>query len=177
MNNFFYNEWKHVIFDYFKVIKRNERNFEILFPAVLSLLISMIYWYFDKTKIALIELSNLLPTVLAILIGFTITSLSVIVTSDNENIKMLKNYNSDERIVGGKIVSIYRLTLINFSYMLIALIVLLIIVLFTLFIVGIWDEFVVCFVMLLFQVYLTIHIFLLMIRNITTFYLLHSIQK
>ncbi len=74
-------EWIIPICNYFETLNNNERNFEIRLPFICGIIASFICFYFNLEQGSVNKLNELLPNVLAILIGFTISAISIIATS------------------------------------------------------------------------------------------------
>ncbi|MEA4834975.1 MAG: hypothetical protein VB133_07570 [Anaeromusa sp.] len=170
IGKYFYGEWIVPIGDYYSILKPTERNYEIYLPAFIALVVTGIYYDSGCILPALLKLRDILPASLAILIGFSITSITIWLSSNNKNIDDVKNRSTEDRIISGKLISIYQWVLIMFIYVLLVQIFLLLMVFFTAFILRIYsgDIFMSC--LLFIEVYLTLHILFLLIRSITNFY-------
>lgn len=92
-------EWVKVIYCYFGTLKDHEKKVELILPAVVGGVVSGIYWNIEGTLAALLKLRDLLPTTLAILIGFTINCITILASSDSKNIEDLKNKLTDLRAI------------------------------------------------------------------------------
>lgn len=170
IGKFIYGEWLVPIVDYHKTLKSSERNYEIVLPIIIAAIVTVSYHHMEYTLPALLKLRDVLPAALAILIGFSITCITILISSNNSNIEDIKARFADKRWVDSKQVTIYQWFLIMFIYVLLVQIFLLLIVFFTAFILRVYSN---CYFMtaLLFaEVYFTLHILLLLTRNITNFY-------
>ena len=112
-----YHDWIVLIKNYYSTLEPGERNYEIVIPLGLSIVVSSIYGYVGATLSGLLKLRDLLPATLAILIGFTIACIAVLASSEANNIKILKDELTEKRtITDGSIVSLYQWVLTLFCY-------------------------------------------------------------
>jgi len=165
-----YFEWITPIRDYLKTLKKEKRNKELVLPVLISIIVTIVYSHLSLSLKALIGLRSILPSTISILIGFSITCLTIIVTSDNNSIKLLKEKNTDNRKITNYNVSLYQWLLIMFIHIIIVEILLLVLVFFTAFIVQIFKHFILQDILLFAQISLLIHILLVLIRNIANIY-------
>ena len=114
--------------------------------------------------------SLLLPASLAILIGFSITCITILITSNTGSITEIKEKKTDNRVIGGQIISIYQWFLILFIYVLLIQIFLLLLVFFTAFVLRVFCNEYFITLLLFMEVFLTLHVLLLLVRNISNFY-------
>lgn len=169
IGKYIYGEWLIPVVDYYRTLKQNEINFEIFLPLSISTIVTGVYHFYGHTLPALLKLRDILPASLAILIGFTITCITIIISSTNENIVDIKK-RLTERIIAGRKISFYQWFLIMFIYALLVQVFLLLVVFFTAFILRIYSNCYFVTGLLFIEVYLTLHILLLLTRNITNFY-------
>lgn len=73
-----YMEWIIPIRDYYCSIRKNEVVFEIISPLLISLTCVAFYFHNGKLIVALDGLSDLLPTAISILIGFTVMLITLL---------------------------------------------------------------------------------------------------
>lgn len=109
-------EYLLVIFEFYKV-KGKSNFFYVGFPIVLYLLI---LWY-SKDQYYIQHASdfqNSILTVLGILIGFSVSVFTMLLTVDNENIRKAKGTNSDRKLYG-KDVSLFNTVLIGLAYLIV----------------------------------------------------------
>jgi hypothetical protein len=165
-----YGEWLIPLVDYFKTIKKNEVLYEIIIPLFSAIVVTIICHLLGFSIHVLGKLRDLLCTTLSILIGFTITCLTVLVTSDNAAINKLKTEKTDFRIIGGQVITLYRWILIMFSYLLISQVILLILIFLFAFINKVFNNYLLASILLSISIYSILHILLLLIRNITNLY-------
>ena len=85
-----YTEWIILVVDYYRALRKCEVIYEIVVPLFVAGLCSICYYHFGKVYVALKGLSNVLPTAISILIGFTAMLITLLLTSDNQNISALK---------------------------------------------------------------------------------------
>ncbi len=164
-----YGEWLIPIVDYYRTVKRNEVNYEIVIPLIVAFLATLFYHNNASLHPALMKLRDIMPNALAILIGFSITCITILLTSNNANIEKIKQSKTDREIDRKKI-TIYQWVFIMFVYVLIVQIFLLLFVFFVAFALRLYNEKAFMAALLFCEVYLTLHILLLLIRNITNFY-------
>jgi hypothetical protein len=111
-------EYLLVVYEYFRT--RTFRHFvaQLLIPIIIGV---FMYQYIDEKKFNTIVLSTNkeLVTILGILLGFTISIFTVLLTSDNKNIDLAKqSYVKNIRLYQKK-VSLHRYSLINLGYLII----------------------------------------------------------
>lgn len=167
-----YFEWLIPLVDYFKTLQKKEFIFEIAMPLIISIIVTCIYHYNNLVNIALSKMGNILPTVLAILIGFTISSISIIITSNNEN-RNVESY----RELDSKPILLYQYMLIMLIYVLIQEIINLVLVFFIAFIspivtIKIWKS-----IFLSMYVFYILHILLIIVRVVVQIYTVSYNQK
>lgn len=100
--------------DYLKITNKNELRFDIVIPLVITCLLS----YFVILKMEAKEMQDfavLLINSFAILLGFGLTSLTVLTSSDSSNVKVLKEKKSS-RILENEKITFYQLMLVLISY-------------------------------------------------------------
>jgi hypothetical protein len=165
-----YGEWLIPIVDYLRTIKKNEAIYEIIIPLLISIIVTIICYLLGFSIQALGKLRDLLGTTLSILIGFTITCLTVLVTSNNDAIDKLKVKKTNFRIISSELITMYRWILIMFSYLLISQVILLIFIFLSAFINKVFNNYLLASILLFISIYLILHILLLLIRNITNLY-------
>ena len=168
IGRFFYFEFLFVIKDYAVTIKFKELIFDWILPFIFAFIFR---WIFLKNLCVneINDFNGYVINVFAILIGFSLTSLTILSTSNSKNINQLKE-KIIKRKIGGKNISLYQLIFITFSFgLLIEIFALIFSLFYFLFIKIGYSEF---FIKNLFIFYLLllIHIIFLNIRNITNFY-------
>ncbi len=164
-----YSEWIIVIVDYYRVLRKSEVIYETVVPVIGAILCSIIYYNIGKVYIALKGLSNILPTAISVLIGFTAMLITLLLTSNSDSVNKLKSITLEKRIHNQE-VSLYHGLLIQFSHILVSEIVLLISVFFYLFCAGVGIGLVVAVLLLAVEIYLILNILLSVLRGITNIY-------
>jgi hypothetical protein len=172
-----YGEWLVPVIDYYVTIKGNERNYEIILPLLIALISSSVYFIYGDSLRALMKLRDILPNTLAILIGFTISCITILVASDSSTINSLKTRDSDNRVVREKLISIYQWLLITFVYILIVQVFFLAFIFFVSFVLQIHRSIGFITIALVIEVYCILHILFLLIRNITNFYFVFFVNR
>lgn len=169
LGNFLYLEWCKPIFDYYSTLKFKYFTFEILFPVIIGILCTVIYEKIEKVGIALNALSDLMPTAISILIGFTTMLITLLLTSSGENIDRLKRLNTNQEL-NGEPLSLYQSLHIQFSHSLFSEIIFLILILFYLFLKGFSLPSCVLNILLAVFIYYTLNILLSILRGIANIY-------
>ena len=169
LGKYVYTEWMIPVRDYYGSIRKNEVAFEIIFPAVCA--IGGTFWYYRIGKLfaALDGLSDLLPTAISILIGFTIMLITLLLTGNGENMNKLKTTMS-HKLLYGKKVNIFQGLHIQFTHSLFSEIVLLLLVFAYLFWSGIGMFVKVAVIFLTIEIYLILNILLSILRGVTSLY-------
>lgn len=162
-------EWLFPVFDYYSSLRKSERRFEILLPLLAAIISSAVYVKIGKVSIALDALAELLPTAVSILIGFTVMLITLLLTTDSEQIRKLKEEITENRVRGKKI-TLYQKLHIQLTESLFSEVFLLLAVFAYLFYSGIASARLMEIIFLIAEVYLTAHILLGIIRSITHLY-------
>ena len=169
LGNHIYTEWLFPVKDYYCSIRKNEAVFEIAIPFFCATICSALYFFANKVFLALDGLSNLLPTAISILIGFTVMLITLLLTSTGENVDKLKNTQTDKVLYGRK-VSLYQGLHIQFSHSLFSEIVLLLTTFVYLFWNGLGMPVAAGVIFLVVEIHLTLNILLSILRGITSLY-------
>lgn len=169
LGKYIYTEWLFPVKDYYCSIIRNEVIFEIIVPLLSAIACSICYLLAGKTLQALGGLSELLPTAISILIGFTVMLITLLLTSSGESVNRLKGKETN-KILYKKPVNLYQGLHIQFSHSLFSEIVLLLLIFVYLFWNGLGMPVVVGTFFLTVEVYLTLNILLSLLRGITSMY-------
>lgn len=158
-----WSEWRVPVGDYFRTLQREEALFDLMIPIVISMATT---WFVRSDNQIFRTLAQLMPTILAILIGFTITCITLLVSSNSDNIKHMKDILSDTKNINGKAISIYQSLLVMFSYSLIVQILVLLwtVIISLIDLPGARIQFFLTFMAVL-------HVFFLLMRNVTSLYL------
>ena len=169
LGQFIYMEWLIPIKDYYCSIRKNEVVFEIIIPIFASLSCVFLYFKERKIEVALDGLSELLPTAISILIGFTVMLITLLLTSSGENVEQLKKIITTKTLYK-KPLTLYQGLHIQFSHSLFSEIFLLLLIFFYLFLKGIGVSLVISVILLFSEIYLTLNILLSILRGIATLY-------
>ncbi len=166
---FFYREPIIPVLDYLFTLSLDVFIYDIAMPFFVSVLI----YFLVLSKISLCSISSfstVIIGILAILIGFSITSLTIIVSNGNQNIEKLKNTQSSRKL-NGKNISLYQLLIITNTYSIVAEIVALLINLSFLFIFKSKIYSISYSIYYSLNIFMLLHIFFLILRNATNIYL------
>lgn len=162
-----YIEYLLLIFDYFKTLSRKNFLFEIFIPIALGIIVICIL-YFAPHIISTNEFINNSINIIGVLLGFTLAIITFFVASDNNNIEKTKTYLTQYKI-GAKKISLYKLLIINYSY-----IVIIETIICLCFLIGglVYPSLPFLLQIIIKGIYisLVIHVFLLTIRSITDLY-------
>jgi hypothetical protein len=112
-----YLEFLLLIFDYFRTQNKRNIYFEVILPLILSLLIFGSI-RLNNSEICLDGHQGNFISLLGVLIGFSITAITLLITSNNENIENLKKHDSGYSIGRNKL-SLFDILVTNFSYLLV----------------------------------------------------------
>jgi membrane-bound metal-dependent hydrolase YbcI (DUF457 family) len=167
-----YSEWLIPIVDYYKSLYKNETCYEVIVPILIAIICTIIYSNNGKLVVALNGIAKILPTVISILIGFTVMLITILLTSTGENIEKLKNTETD-KLLRDKNVTLYQKLHIQFSHSLFSEVLLLLLIFFYLFLYGLWGDSIVGFIAYIFlmiEIYLILNILLSILRGITNMY-------
>lgn len=169
ISKYIYLEFLQLVKDYFVTLKKKELFFEWFIP----LIIGLIFYFFSNINNN--ELHNFIPTivnVLAILVGFSIATITILSTTSSQNVNNLKKIISDRKI-GNKQINLYQLIMITFSFILFIEIILLIFnLLICLFSISLYYK-----ILFGINIFFMLHILLLNIRNITNIYFIFYREK
>lgn len=162
-------EWKYIISGYDASTDRAEKNWDIRLPLVIAIVCTFLYWKAGKVILALEGLSDILPTVISLLIGFTVMFITVLLTNDSKHMQQLRDEETDKKFFQKKI-NLYQKLLIQFSQLLLSEIVLLLTVFVYLFLKGLNIPQVIALLLLVLQIYLVLHVLLSILRGMTNLY-------
>lgn len=113
-----YVEFLIPIKDYLITVKPKEFLFDWLLPILVAVLTYVLILrtatYTNETKDFVGQILN----VLGVLLGFSIASVTLLLTSASQTIEQLKNTLAIGRRIGGNAINIYQLTLITFNFLL-----------------------------------------------------------
>lgn len=169
LSKYVYTEWLRPIFHYYVTLKKNEAMFEVIIPAMISIICSRIYCNAGKEGVALKQLAELLPTAISILIGFTVMLITLLLTSSGSSIDTIKEKETNKQL-HKKPVSLYQGLHIQFSHSLFAEILLLLLIFLYLFLDGLGWMSKLEGVFLMIETYLTLNILLSILRGVANLY-------
>lgn len=164
-----YLEWLFLIRNYYSMLKNNEITFEVLIPITMSTFCVSTYWARASIQQALESLSRLLPTAVSVLIGFSVLLITILLTSNGENIRNLKN-NYLRKKSSKPQFSLYQALLAQFAHLLCSEIVLMIVIFIALFWEGLGIIKWAAALLLWAEIYLTLNVLLSVLRGVTNIY-------
>ena len=164
-------EWIYIFLDYYSSMDKKTAISEIFIPMAISFVCSFIYSYSNIAEKALNKLSEIFPSAISILIGFTAMIVTLLITSESDKIKLLKNTGT-KKAIRKKSVSLYQRIFIQNSLSLFNEILLLLIVFMYMFFHGLgYVNWIGLITFLFIETYLVINILISIFSNITTIYL------
>ena len=167
-----YAEWIIQVLNYWRTLKLNEFIFDVGIPLAGAVAATWCYHKVGKTKIALDALSEMLPSTVSIILGFTVLFVTLILANDTKTTKKLKAKKAihvDENTTEYQILN-FQLTESIYSEIL-----LLLVIFFYCFYKGLCDCAGAELLFLVTYVYLTLHILLGVIRYATNMsFILHA---
>ena len=162
-------EWAFIVAGYLASTDSAEKNWDVRLPCIISIICTFLYWRAGKVILALEGLSDILPTVISLLIGFTVMFITILLTNDNPNMQRLRT-KEIELVFLDKMITLYQKLLMQFSHLLLLEIVLLLTVFFYLFLKGLGISQLTAALLLVMQIYLVLHILLSILRGMTNLY-------
>lgn len=169
---FLYLEFLLPIGHYFSTLRENEVIFDWIIPIIIGAIgfVFGLLFNISLDKSNSIEFFKTIITLLSILVGFSITSLTII-SSTSKLTGTLMNVPTDRKI-GNTTVNLYQLMNINFIFALFSEILTIILNLGAVLLASSNIIFDIRYInlIILFNLILISHIFLINIRNITNFY-------
>lgn len=171
-----YIEFLILIFDYFRTLNKRYVIYEIVIPAFIAVFIFYILFVNNQiTACSAFRESSL--TLLGVLVGFSITIITILSTSHSRNLEEIKTVKTDVKI-GNETISLFRLLIINFTYSVVIEIFLIIVnLIYPLFSNNFEISHVTKYIGFSIDVFLIIHVLLLTIRNMTDFYFILTKNK
>ena len=160
-------EWLIIPIDYIKV--SDDIRTVVKLPIVISILTSILYYLFNDTVHALKVFSDLLLNLDSILIGFTGILVTLLLTTENKTIDILKANKTDKKLHGKK-VSLYDLLHILFTNALLNELILLLVVLFNLFLLGLTCNKLISTIGLVVEEYMILNIIFSMMIGVNNMY-------
>lgn len=111
-----YGEYFYVICDYFSTLTKKEIRFEIFLPLAIAIL-SCCYTFFSSHLNLQYEFITSVMPFIGTLLGLTLAALTILLSNSGIEEKT-KEYQT-QRKIGGKQISIYRLIVIFYSYLIV----------------------------------------------------------
>jgi hypothetical protein len=111
-----YCEFLYVILHYFSTLTKKEKRFEVHIPFLISIA-SLIFEVASGKSIQYGFIKDIIPFI-GTLLGFTLAALALLLSNDQME-QRTKNYNT-KREIRGKTVSMYKLIVVYYSYIIIA---------------------------------------------------------
>lgn len=161
--------------DYNKIEGKKENLIKSIVFIIIALTIQGLMFYYSSIlereflKDFILEYISSEIDIIALLLSFSIAYLTILITSDSENIKRLKSYKTDKRI-DAKNISLYQILLIQLTYTIYSEIVLLILLLIHKFASQMLSDLfnVVFFIM---NIILLLNIIYIILKNVKNIYL------
>lgn len=164
-----YIDYILIFIDYLRTLRKRNTVFEILLPIIICSCIAHII----IRKGFIINYTDVIDKIInveGVLIGFSITTITFLTTASNDKITELKNKPTD-KFISAKNISLFDIMIINYTYMLILQIIILIVSLFLPAFIGIlkldFETKVILFTSLM---CLVLHNFLILMRNVSDIY-------
>lgn len=166
-----YLEFLLLIADYFRTVSKRVFIFEWLLPLLVGVGIFLLLFFGTTTSATIVFKDNAI-NLLGILVGFSITIITILTTGQGQNLDEIKNKKTNIKI-NKKNITLFRLLLINFTYSVIVEVGLIIVCLiYPLLIENINFNQNLKYIGFSILVFLILHIMLLTMRNLTDFYLI-----
>lgn len=166
-----YTEFLYSIFDYYRTLDKRTIIYEIILPFVFGgLVFYILYFKGDLTRIG--DYRENVLTLLGVLVGFSITIITILTTGTSKNLNEIKQRPSSKKL-GSIPLSLFDILLINFTYSVVLEILLIIVHLIYPFILSNYKIDLGIKTIVFSIIFSTvIHVLLLTIRNMTDFYLI-----
>jgi hypothetical protein len=166
-----YLEFLLLIADYFRTLSKRVFFFEWLLPFIIGIGIFLLLFFGSTTSATIVFKDNAI-NLLGILVGFSITIITILTTGQGQNLDGIKNKKTNIKI-NKENITLFRLLLINFTYSVIVEVGLIIVCLiYPLLIENIKFNQNLKYVGFSILVFLILHIMLLTMRNLSDFYLI-----
>lgn len=162
-------EWIRIIIDYLSVSDKKEKNIEIIFPIIISIVASVSYYRYKDVVSTLKIFTEQLLNVTSVLIGFTGILVTLFLTTENKNIKSLREKET-KKFLYGKKVTLFDLLHILFTYALLKELILLLILLFNQYIRGLFYNKTISFAGLFLEIFMILNIIFSMMRGVNNLY-------
>lgn len=166
-----YLEFIKPIVDYICILNCNEWIYEIIFPILVSVCCVSQCAHKNKTIVVLDKLSDMLLSVISILIGITVLLITLLLTCSNNNIDKLKAKETTKKLNGNNL-NLFQILHIQFTSSLFAEVFLLIVIFAYLYFFKVvtLNNIIISSGFLLVYVYIILNILLSIVRGITNIY-------
>jgi hypothetical protein len=125
---------------YFEIATKKEKTINVIVPTIIAASLTLSTINSDSFQTMLNQLYNVIPILASILIGFTATMITIVITDSSRSFSRLKGHITTRKINGDNI-SIYRLYFIQLYFVLYCEIILIfIVILFSLLTSAYTDE-------------------------------------
>lgn len=178
LGKYLYLEFLFPVKDYLATLKLKEAIFDFALPLAISFSVYFFVLRSSPYSDALKEVNGYVVNFLGILIGFSIASVTLLITSSSKNVESLQENYSGNRRVGSQRINLFQLILITFTSVLMVEIFTLIFNLFFTLSIALNQkirEYWSCFYSV--NLFLMMHIIFLNIRNITNLYFVFSTRR
>lgn len=155
--------------DYLKTLRRRDAFLEWGLAILIGFVTFILNYHEKNIDVLLKNLCSSAVSLLGILVGFGIAIITLLNTATNSNIQEIKT-KMTENFLGTKRLNLFEIMLINFSYSIVIGIFLLIINIFIPSLLFIICNNFVFNIILSIDIFLTCHMLLLTLRNMTNFY-------
>lgn len=161
-------EFLILVYNYFQTLQRRDVIWEWVFPLIL-VIIGFILLFLCGVPTVMDTFNNNVVKVLAVLIGFTITIITLVVTGNSPNLTEIREKETNVKI-NGKNITLYKHLLINYTYSVIVEIFLIIFCLIYPLLLDIIDvNYLIKYLGFSILLFFVLHILLLSVRNLTNF--------
>ena len=109
-----YLEFLLLIADYFRTLSKRVFFFEWLLPFIIGIGIFLLLFFGSTTSATIVFKDNAI-NLLGILVGFSITIITILTTGQGQNLDEIKNKKTNIKI-NKENITLFRLLLINFTY-------------------------------------------------------------
>jgi len=116
IRNLIYGEFIYVFLDYFSVLKKNEACFELLCPLLISVFSAVYAIAKGNGDIQYKFIQDVVPFI-GTLLGFTLAALTLLLS--NARLEEKAQQYSTKRTIRGVYVSMYKLIVVFYSYLII----------------------------------------------------------
>ncbi len=113
-----YDEFKYPIQDYYKNLRLTEFIYDLGLPFLIALL-SYSLLLRCMPRMAVLDFTSTIITLVSILVGFSIAAVTILAGSDSGNVNMMKDHPT-ERKIGKKRMNLFQLLSMFFVYGLIS---------------------------------------------------------